>query len=70
MIRSALLLALLSAVPLSHAAPDLTTVSERSGFQRTGRYDEVIKLCADFQRALSEAGEVHRLRHARRKAGR
>ena len=51
MIRSALLLALLSAVPLAHAAPDLTTVSERSGFQRTGRYDEVIKLCADFQRA-------------------
>ena len=51
MIRSALMLALLSAVPLSHAAPDLTTVSERSGFQRTGRYDEVIKLCADFQRA-------------------
>ncbi len=51
MIRTALLLALLSAIPLSHAAPDLTTVSERSGFQRTGRYDEVIKLCADFQRA-------------------
>ncbi|MCC6070753.1 M14 family metallopeptidase [Massilia sp. GCM10020059] len=51
MIRSALLLALLSAVPFAHAAPDLTTVSERSGFQRTGRYDEVIKLCADFQRA-------------------
>ena len=54
MIRSALLLALLSAVPLSHAAPDLTTVSERSGFQRTGRYDEVIKLCADFQRAYQK----------------
>ena len=51
MIRTALLLALLSAVPLAHAAPDLATVSERSGFQRTGRYDEVIKLCADFQRA-------------------
>lgn len=51
MIRTALLLALLSAVPLAHAAPDLSTVSERSGFQRTGRYDEVIKLCADFQRA-------------------
>lgn len=51
MIRTALLLALLSAIPLAHAAPDLTTVSERSGFQRTGRYDEVIKLCADFQRA-------------------
>lgn len=54
MIRSALLLALLSAVPLSHAAPDLTTVSERSGFQHTGRYDEVIKLCADFQRAYPQ----------------
>ena len=51
MIRSALLLALLSAIPLAHAAPDLSTVSERSGFQRTGRYDEVIKLCASFQRA-------------------
>jgi hypothetical protein len=51
MIRSALVLALLAAVPLSHAAPALTTVSERSGFQHTGRYDEVIKLCADFQKA-------------------
>ena len=51
MIRSALLLALLGAVPLSYAAPDLTTVSERSGFQSTGRYDEVIKLCAAFQKA-------------------
>ncbi len=51
MIRSALLLALLSAVPLSHAAPDLSTVSERSGFERTGRYDEVVKLCAAFQAA-------------------
>jgi hypothetical protein len=52
MIRSALLIALLSAVPLSHAAPDLSTVSERSGFERTGRYDEVIKLCGAFQQAF------------------
>ncbi|NNG24082.1 M14 family metallopeptidase [Telluria aromaticivorans] len=51
MIRPALLLALLAAVPLSHAAPKLTTVSERSGFQATGRYDEVIALCGDFQKA-------------------
>lgn len=51
MIRSALLLALSAAVPLSHAAPDLTTVSERSGFLNTGRYDEVIRLCAGFQQA-------------------
>lgn len=53
MIRSALLLALLAAPAFhaAHAAPDLTTVSERSGFQATGRYDEVIKLCGDFQKA-------------------
>lgn len=51
MIRSALLLALLAALPLAHAAPDLTTVSERSGFKATGRYDEVVKLCAAFAKA-------------------
>jgi hypothetical protein len=51
MIRSALLLALLGAVPLSHAASGLSTVSERSGFAQTGRYDEVVKLCAAFQQA-------------------
>lgn len=51
MIRSALLLALLSAIPLSYAAPDLTTVSERSGFTATGRYDETIALCAAYQEA-------------------
>ena len=47
------LLFLFAAVPLSHAAPapDLSTVAERSGFLRTGRYDEVIKLCAAFQHA-------------------
>ena len=51
MIRSVLLLALSAAVPLSQAAPDLTTVSERSGFLKTGRYDEVIGLCGAFQQA-------------------
>ena len=51
MIRSALLLALSAAVPLAQAAPDLTTVSERSGFIKTGRYDEVIRLCTAFQQA-------------------
>ncbi|WBS03358.1 M14 family metallopeptidase [Pseudoduganella sp. SL102] len=55
MIRTALSLALLAALPLAHAAPDLTTVSERSGFQATGRYDEVVKLCADFQKAYPKA---------------
>lgn len=51
MIRPALLLALLAALPLSHAAPDLATVSERSGFVKTGRYDEVERLCGAFQKA-------------------
>jgi hypothetical protein len=55
MIRRALLLALSAALPLAQAAPDLTTVSERSGFAATGRYDEVIKLCADFQKAWPKA---------------
>ena len=58
MIRSALLLALLGAVPVfhaAHAAPDLKTVAERSAFVQTGRYDEVIKLCAAFQAAYPKA---------------
>jgi hypothetical protein len=55
MIRTALSLALLAALPAAHAAPDLTTVSERSGFQATGRYDEVARLCADFQKAYPKA---------------
>ena len=55
MIRSALLLALLGAIPLSHAAPDLKTVAERSAFVQTGRYDEVIALCGQFQAAYPKA---------------
>jgi hypothetical protein len=51
MIRSALLLALSAAMPMAHAAPDLTTVSEKSGFIKTGRYDEVLRLCGAFQSA-------------------
>lgn len=52
--RSAILLALAVSSTLAHAAPaaaPLSTVSERSGFQATGRYDEVIALCAQFQKA-------------------
>lgn len=54
MIRSVCLLALSAAVSLAQAAPDLTTVSERSGFIKTGRYDEVIRLCAAFQSAYPQ----------------
>lgn len=42
-----LMLALASA---AHAAPTLTTEAERSGYARTGRYDEVIALCDAFAR--------------------
>ncbi|MDB5963242.1 MAG: peptidase [Massilia sp.] len=51
MIRSVLLLSLSAAFSMAHAAPDLSTLSERSGFLKTGRYDEVIQLCAAFQSA-------------------
>jgi hypothetical protein len=55
MIRPALLLALLAAVPLAQSATDLRTVSERSGFTATGRYAEVEQLCAAFQKAYPGA---------------
>jgi hypothetical protein len=51
MIRPAIAAVLLAAVSTAFAAPDLTTISERSGFTATGRYDEVVRLCADFQSA-------------------
>ena len=58
MFRSALLLALFAS-PLAAAAPDplstLSTVAERSGFQRTGRYDEVAQLCGAFQKVYPKA---------------
>lgn len=53
--RCALLLALSAAVPLAFSQPALTTVSERSGFQATGRYDEVQRLCRAFQQAYPKA---------------
>ncbi|MFM9434434.1 hypothetical protein ACFDR9_001489 [Janthinobacterium sp. CG_23.3] len=56
MMRSALLLALFANPLVSAAAPDpLSSVSERSGFQRTGRYDEVVQLCGAFQKAYPKA---------------
>ncbi len=60
--RPVLLLALLAlATPPAPTAagtpaePALTTVAERSGFLRTGRYDEVIALCDAFARAYPGA---------------
>lgn len=52
MIRSALLLAFATSTALAApASAPLSTISERSGFQNTGRYDEVVDLCARFQKA-------------------
>lgn len=55
MIRSAILLAFAATTSASTlaAAPTspLSTIAERSGFQNTGRYDEVVDLCARFQKA-------------------
>jgi len=62
MIRKPALTALLAlsstlilATPLHAADPSLTTLSERSGFLKTGRYDEVIALCDAFARRYSDA---------------
>jgi hypothetical protein len=41
----------LAAAATAQARPDLTTVAERSGWQRTGRYDEVLRLCDGFVKA-------------------
>jgi hypothetical protein len=49
-------LALLIMASTASAAPaSLTTVAERSGFRETGRYDEVVALCAAFQKAYPKA---------------
>jgi hypothetical protein len=45
----------LLACTLASAASSLETVAERSGFQRTGRYQEVIQLCGEFARAFPRA---------------
>ena len=44
-----------AAVDAATGACVLTTVAERSGFQKTGRYDEVIALCDGFAKAYPRA---------------
>lgn len=46
---------LIAFAPLAHAQAPLTTVSERSGFIETGRYDEVPALCEAFARQYPKA---------------
>jgi zinc carboxypeptidase len=52
MLRAIASVFLASTCALAAPAPELTTVAERSGDERTGRYDEVVSLCADFERAF------------------
>lgn len=44
-----------AAIAADRADPELSTVSERSGFERTGRYDEVIALCDRFAQRYPQA---------------
>ena len=39
--------------PLAGHAADLSTIAEQSGFKRTGRYEEVERLCRGFQQSWS-----------------
>ena len=57
MTRTLLAAALLACSAAASAAPPagLSTLSERSGFQRTGRDDEVIALCEAFQQRYPDA---------------
>ena len=51
----ALTLLLGAALPTLAASGPLSTVAEQSGFVKTGRYDEVLALCARFQKAYPAA---------------
>ncbi len=50
-----LLPVLLAAILMPASATPLSTISERSGFLRTGRYDEVIALCDAFAKAYPQS---------------
>ena len=49
------------------SAASLSTVAEQSGNRRTGRYEEVERLCPAYQQQWPDAGALRRVRtHARR----
>jgi len=51
----ALSIALMTSTPSSAVTSSLTTVAERSGFLKTGRYEEVIALCDAFAQRFPDA---------------
>ncbi len=46
-----LCLGLLTAVSAHSATPHLETTAEKTGFKKTGRYEEAVRLCNDFKKA-------------------
>ena len=60
---AAILFLVASAAIAGAGRPPLTTVSEDSGFTKTGRYDEVVRLCGAFPKAYR--GRVKRLQRCR-----
>lgn len=52
---AAALLPLACGGPSAAPPPDLATVAEQSDFQRTGRFDEVERLCAAYEQAFPDA---------------
>ena len=54
-VYAAILFAAASSAFTTTLAADLTTLAERSGFTKTGRYDEVVALCAAFQAVYPKA---------------
>jgi len=48
-------LCILLPVVVQSATPSLQTSAEKTGFIKTGRFDEVIQLCNDFQKAYPKA---------------
>jgi hypothetical protein len=55
LLAASVLACLAPAFAATPARTDLSTVAERSGDTRTGRYDEVISLCAAFAKAYPDA---------------
>ncbi|MEQ1515798.1 MAG: M14 family metallopeptidase [Usitatibacteraceae bacterium] len=53
--RSTIAAALVASSLSCAAADPLSTIAERSGFQKTGRFDEVVALCAAYQKAYPKS---------------
>ena len=57
--RILVLLCLLATLVLPAASDPLITTAEQTGFQSTGRYQEMVRLCESFQKEWPEAVRVY-----------